>query len=380
LTVTYKDVAAATHAAGPARTTGEATGRAGAKGPVAGALDGDLTGSGVVNATLFTGSVRADVEILWRDKTVYVRRAATTAAASAGLAAWMLRPPTQRAWTKGSLESQYASYLFSPFAPAALADLLAMRRIPVAVTHDGSQRKMHATKPLGILGPWFKATVDLWVDGANRVTRVQISSDAGGMSYDVKYGGSAPAVTAPPANQIQPTEAKNPEPAGSYVTVQSGNTDGVTWALQRAKSTVAGYECWRWQSTPTIAIVAADAHGNRCIPVIDPTDDPSNQAVFVASSNGKGKFDLLAIRLPVNARSVAVSPIGGQATTAPASGDAFVWVGPVADKAGFAVVTLADGTRLLCGPGSITLPSDWSSVDATKKAQLMASPWACTTP
>src|SRR5262249_18284227 len=151
------------------------------------------------------------------------------------------------------------------------------------VTHDGSQRKLHATKKLPILGAWTQAQVDLWIDGKNRITRVQITSTQGGMSYEVKYGGSKPNVVKPPPGDIQPHKSTTPKPTGAFVTVKSGNTDGVAWSLQRAPAT-NGYECWRWQATPPVKIVGTDAMGNTCIPPLDPTDDPSYQAQFVASS------------------------------------------------------------------------------------------------
>ena len=383
LNVTYKDVAAATRTAGPARTSGSANGPNGGKGPVKGTVEGDLTGSGAVSATLITGTTRNDVQVLWIDKALYVKRAEAVNAGAltdAGTQAWMLRAPTERAWSKRSVSSQFTPELFSPFAPAALADLLATRQMPVQVTSDGSQRKMHAEKPLAFLGAWTNATVDLWVDGHERVTRVQITSKQGGMSYDVKYGGSAPDVAVPPPSQIDTPVPTTPKPAGPFVTVRSGNTDGVAWSLQRAPGTPAGYECWRWQATPAVKIVAADEDGNRCIPEASRTDDPSDQTAFVASTDGKGKYDMLAVRLPANARTVGVSPISGQPTTATVSGDTFVWVGPATDKAGSAFIILADGTRLFCGPGWISLPSDWTTVSPADKARLLASPWVCSPP
>lgn len=382
LTVSYKDAANATRTAGPAKTTGTATGPKGASGPVKGAFEGDLTGAGLVSASLFTATNRADIELLWHDKTIYVKRAETadaTLLSRAGTQSWMLHSPNQRAWSKRSVESQFTAELFSPFAPAALADLLATRKVPVEVTHDGSQRKMHAKNPLAFLGAWQQVNVDLWVNDDNRITRVTLTSETGGMSYDVKYGGSAPSVEAPPPNQIDTPVPTTPKPAGPFVTVSTGNSNGVAWTLERAPGT-QGYECWRWHSTPPIAIVAADAQGTRCVPSADPTDDPADQAAFVASSNGQGKYDVLALRLPANTRSVGVSPIGGQATITPTSGNVFVWVAPATDKAGSAFVLLKDGTRLPCGPGWISSPADWKTAAPGDRAKILAEPWVCTSP
>jgi hypothetical protein len=194
------------------------------------------------------------------------------------------------------------------------------------------------------------------------------------MQYDVTYGGAAPKVDAPPSDSIDHSPAATPKPAGPFTTVSQGNDAGVAWSLQRAPGT-QNTDCWRWVANPTVKIVAAEA-GYRCVPVADPTDDAATQTQFVASSDGKGKYDVLAVRLPPKTRSVSVTPLGGRPTTTPASGATFVWVRPIADKAGSALIMLADGTVLECGPGSISVPKDWASVDDIPR--MMALPWVCT--
>ena len=158
----------------------------------------------------------------------------------------------------------------------------------------------------------------------------------GGAQYDVRYG-AAPAVSPPPASQIETgTEVPEKKPSGPFVTVKAGTTNGVTWALQRSPGT-NGTECWRWQATPPLQQLGVNHPGDpQCSPPTPATsDDASDLVGFVVVGNAAGPYDALAVELPAGVtedevvqaalrRAVRVSGLAHYRVDAPRVGEANV--------------------------------------------------------
>jgi hypothetical protein len=111
-------------------------------------------------------------------------------------------------------------------------------------------------------------------------------------------------------------------------------------------------------------------------------DDPTDQVQFVADASDQSVFEMIGMLLPSGATAVLTLADGTTRLLAPDLSGFAVYVGPAAPIAGYLEVALADGSKLACGPGAVTSPSDVIGAgtgDGPDPTALRRQPWACLT-
>jgi hypothetical protein len=377
-----------------AGTSGEISGRlslgTGPQTPLRGAWSGDLhKGRGTVNAQVAVAGVPTiPVEMRWIGGRLYANRAPLNDAdrPKARNVSFLVRSDAEKPWIKIDLKNPYGEAFGRAFAPASLLAHLATRSSQFTVAKNEQlhgQKVTHLTSkgPVSLIGLWVPSQVDLWIDGQHRLARVALTAPQGTLSYDVSNYGTPVTVSAPPAAEIATSGNPNPHDlATRYATVKSGTANGVTWQLQRARAS-DGSDCWLWKATPAITQVIKDRNdGARCITPPSPTDDPADATQFVVVSDGSGPYSALGVLLPANTKALTLGFVGGKLQSVPVPTQAsspFVWTGPTSPQPAYLEVTLADGSKLECGAGSISSAGDLFGIDDAEAARLAKSPWAC---
>jgi hypothetical protein len=319
------------------------------------------------------GAGSGTAEVRWIGPGVYVSRVPLAGGdRPAGLAGILFRPADEAPW----LQTGSMPWLVAPLAPARLLDLLSRQRAEVtrAPASGGAAYSYRAQAPL--LGPWRAARVTIWADGRDRVVRVRIASVEGGADYRVRRGGTLPRIVVPPAGEIyRPGGNPRPEAAGPYEEVAAGTSGGVAWRLLRAPGT-EGTACWRWDADPAAQVLYAGADGGRCYRAPTAADDIADQVVFGALAARGAPYGFLAAALPEPARGATIGFAGGHTEPlAPLAGSPYlVWVGDRSSLPAYLSITLAGGTVVECGAGSVLGPDDLSDV---KPSEVADGSWTC---
>jgi hypothetical protein len=347
--------------------------------PLSGEWQGDLRGQLQANAT-FVARDRTllPTELRVVQNKMYFSRTVATLTAEPTLSLFT-RTGKYKKWRSANLGG-IVNAIPSAFSPAALVQWLQQLHTTVK-TSSGDKvagqktTRITTTRPLTV-GIWTNSTVELDVDGEARVVAVKISSGSGGAHYDVTDFGVAVSVTPPPAAAIETrSELPAKEPAGPFATVKSGTNNGVQWALQRAPGT-NGTQCWRWQATPPLPQAGLKRPSDpRCVTRVPSDADPEDTVTFVVDGNGTGAYNALAVALPAGAKDLTLGFVGGKTQPLPTSNNLAVWVGPAEQVPGYLGLTLADGTKLDCGAGAISVPADLNDPNAT--ANAAGAPFGC---
>ena len=95
---------------------------------------------------------------------------------------------------------------------------------------------------------------------------------------------------------------------------------------------------------------------------------------FVVDANGAGAYDALAVALPAGVKSLTLGFVGGSLEPV-AVASPVVWVGPASLPPAYLGVTLANGTTIDCGAGSVGSVADLR--DSRLTALAARAPWAC---
>jgi hypothetical protein len=382
-----QDAIDATTAAGSASFTGTSVDSAHNKNNLSGSWSGSLTASNGANAAgdmvtklSIGGAPPAPVELRWTGGRAYLQRVAapSATAASAGPVVIFTRGAAERPWVSFDVGTTAGALLLRPFNPAALLDQMSRTGAKVVGTSTVSGHQVtdiRTTQPLPVMGWWSSVTPDVFVDSHHRVVRVRLTSPIGGVQYDVKYAKQAK-IQPPPSDQIVvPNAAVQPvDLAEPYTVATSGTTDGIAWKLERAKGK-NGTVCWHWNAKPPLTQVLSNRpDGARCIPPPAAGDPPESMVQFAVDGNGSGPYDALAVSLPVGVKALTLGFVGGK-TQAETPMNLFVWVGPASPAPAYLGVTLANGTKIDCGAGSVSTAADLTDSSLTDHAA--GSPWGC---
>jgi hypothetical protein len=347
-----------------------------------GVFDGGLKGEGQVEATFVrTNGDELPTEMRWVDGRFYVKRTAATVPDNETLSLFA-RPDGAKPWRRFSITG-FVPFLPAAFSPVALVDWLAQLRVPLEKganepVGDVDATRLTTTRKITV-GVWVGATVDLWVDGENRVVRVRITAPTGGAQYDVEDYGAPVNVEAPPASDIaSQSEVETPEPSGDFETVKSGVTNGVTWTFQDAPGT-NGTVCTRWVATPPLPQPGlASPEAPQCArPLPATSEDPSELVDFSVHGDATGPYDALVVQLPAGVKRLTLGFVGGK-TQELAPDRTVVWIGPTQPVKAYLGVTLADGTTMDCGAGAVASVADLTDPKIT--ADVGAAPWGCIPP
>jgi hypothetical protein len=347
-------------------------------GTVEGEWEGGLEdGAMDVRAVFARPRLQLPVTLRVVDGTFYFKRVAVALPRNDSLFVFT-RDDSFKPWREATLGSVIDG-VPSAFSPLALLEWI--ERNNVELESDGTERigdvdttRLTTTRET-LVGVWTGSTVDLWVDGDQRVVRVRVAGDGGGTQYDVTDFGTEVEIEAPAPGDIS-TETEQPvvEPSGPFEEVASGTSEGVTWTLLRAPGTY-DTTCWRWQATPPLPQVGLpNPDAFRCVKVPDSASDVSDEILFPVIGNGQGSYDALVALVPENTTAATMGFIGGTTQDVPV-GAPFVWVGPPQPLKGYLGLTLDDGTRVDCGAGAITTPDDLTNDAFTGFATTAA--WAC---
>ena len=287
-------------------------------GDLHGTWSGDQTGEGSVQAEFLSDSTKVPVELRWLDNTLYIDRADMRLASDDKIAAFARRQDVLP-WREVPMSSAIVTMIPAAFSPPALLQVMQQRQIGLVdkgVEQVGDSQLTHlaAERPMGI-GIWGEANVDLWADEQNRVVRVEIANPAGGARYDVSDFGTPVDVQPPPADQISNvSEEVQTQPDGELTVETSGNTNGVSWSLEKAPGT-NDTTCWRWTATPPLAQDLQDPA--RCLKAIAPDADVDGRVQFLVFGNGQGPYTALAVALPDGVKELELGYVGGKTETVP---------------------------------------------------------------
>lgn len=359
---------------------------------VTGAFDpGAKTGR--VQFPVFVGDRSAKAELRVIGTNGFVRRAAIAGSTPAGLVAPLVNTIGGVSWLALAGDGAgYAALLIGPYVPQIVVDKLVAS--PQS-WHDAGTKKIGAVTAKGSTaqltngGGMALKALTLWTTPTSLV-RVELETSVGvKVAYTLAPSTGAVEVQAPDPKLIQ-TNAVADVPNTPFVPLTSGTTAGVTYQVFRAGSR-AGGSCWRTTALPQYdAVIGVGNDHDVCLPNVSATDDPSDQVQFVVDAGELSPFEMLGVQLPPGA--VAVLTLGDGTTTtmvADPSGLA-LYVGPASPIAGYLEVTLADGTKLACGPGSVTSAAEATGAttgpggtntgpDPSRQLELRGQPWACLT-
>ena len=226
----------------------------------------------------------------------------------------------------------------------------------------------------------------LWTAGSD-LARVDFTTTTGVTGrYDLVSARGVPHVKAPNASELVTSTAA--EPVGPYTQVADGSMSGVTYHVFRSASSKGG-TCWRVDATPAYDDpIARGADRHVCVPSLTESGDPADEAQFVVDASDRSVYEMIGALLPHGATAVLTMGDGTTRTLPVDANGLALYVGPPAPIAGYLEVTLADGTKLACGPGSVTSASDATGggplasdgeVDPIRQAKLRAQPWGCET-
>ena len=368
-------VLAATKSAASGRINGTINDGNGApQGDLQGAWSGDLAGRGTVRAEFTTGrGVKVPTELRSLEESLYFERAVASVERTDPLAVFT-RSTRFPPWRTLSLKEGVIVGVPSAFSPPALIEWFQRTQTGVTIhpgERIGSKPVTRLTSRQAIsVGIWNAATVDMWVDEQYRVVRVRIASPSGGARYDVERFGSSVDVTKPPASEISTeSEMVAAQPEGDFASVVGGETNGVTWSLERTPGT-RGATCWQWKATPPLSRADTTDQQARCV---NRADDP-REPQFVAYGNGTGSYDALAVVLPDGVKSLTLGFVGG--TTEPLEPSSpLVWVGPSSPTKAYLGLTFEDGTTIDCGAGAVSSVGDLTDPNLTERPTGAA--WGC---
>jgi hypothetical protein len=337
------------------------------------------SGRGVATGTL-PGTGKPALDARWTKGQIYVRRTASVAeygnspigqlaAVKPDTALWMAVPA-----------SNIASRVFAPVSPPDL--VLALASLTKQTVTDGPKIGGATTRKVTVEGPgllfnWIGVKrAEVLLDGHDLARRVTVSFGREKLQVDVAYSKVSPSVQPPSAADLATRTPPPPGPIGPFLAVRTGTDAGVAWTLQKAPGR-NGTDCWRWSSTPPLAVVQPNyLTDTRCVAPMtaDPGGDPSDQVDFLLWTDGAAPSAAVVARFPQSITQATLGFVGGRTETVPVSGGLLTWVGPSSEPLGY--VGLQDGgTAIQCGVASVT-----STADLTNESLVgdpFHSAWSC---
>ncbi len=248
--------------------------------------------------------------------------------------------------------------LATPFDPVLLLEQLARAGVAFSPMSDAavagvSRRRYRArlgTKAASATG-LRAATVA--VSARNRPVGIAFETLIGGRTeYEVRDFSGPLAVVPPPAEQVEVTGQGPPDAIGPYVTVVTATIGSTAVTISRADAD-RGWECWKVESVPAfVGIEAPLPSGGYCsVPV---TASRSDNEAFAVPLDAAGSlpYELLGIVFP-SGTTASITTLAGQQPMAVSPQGLAYYADTAADVALLVEATTPDGTKLVCGPGSI---------------------------
>jgi hypothetical protein len=334
-----------------------------------GAVTGHLPGTGA-----------PELDARWSGGTIYVRR--TTSLAQYGnspLGQLTTVRPDTAIWTTVPANNLVAR-VFAPLSPPDLVAALATagtQSVSDGPRVDGvATRKVTVKDHTTLLLNWVAAkNAEVLLDGKDRARRITVTFGREHVRLDVRYSGTAPEVRIPARDELQTKTPPPPEPTGPFLTVRTGTDAGVAWTLQKAPSR-NGSDCWRWSSTPPLAVVQPNyLTDTRCLAGMDASDDPADQVDFLLWTDGtQAAAAAVVARFPATITQATLGFAGGRTTTVPVSDGLLAWVGPSAEPLVY-VGLATGGTTIDCGVGAVSGPQDLTNDGLV--GDPFHSAWSC---
>jgi hypothetical protein len=359
--------------------------------PVTGAFD-SAAKTGVVRFPVFVDQRVGRAELRLIGKSGFVRRAPIAGATPVGLAAPLVNTTGSTSWLPLPADgSGYAGLLIGSYVPQILVDKLAAN--PQRWRYAGTKKigsvpaTGYTTKPVGGAGLALK-TATLWTTPRSLV-RVELENAFGvNVAYTLAPSARAVAVQAPDPKLVQSGAPAVDTPSTPFWPLATGTTAGVTYQVSRAGSRDGG-SCWRTTTMPPYdAVIGNGPEHDVCLRNVSGSDDPADQVQFVVDAGQQSYFEMLGVQLPPGATAVLTLGDGTTTPMVPGPTGLALYVGSAAPIAGYLEVTLADGTKLACGPGSVTSASEATGAtngpagtntgsDINRQLELRGQPWAC---
>ena len=316
---------------------------------------------------------------------VWIHRLPTTKTIAIGPDLLGFRRPGERPW-------RFVDGASDSFLPGiGAAD-------PVAVVREAMTRKLtfHRTAesetiggkgasgfvakiptPIGNVNGIARLTV--WVDGSQRIVRIEAVSNTGvHSSYDVTKASRSPKVSEPAAKDVEGNDQAPDAPSGPFVPVATGDAGGVAYQVLRAPSTTHG-TCWKVESTPTYHATGVPAKdGSVCVPTLEPKGPEFARYQFAIDANDKTPYELFGILVPAGSTAEMTLLDGSRHPVPYDPGSGLVlYSGPATPVAVLMTVDLPGGPHLVCGPGPIGDRSDLAQLDPADVPDLRWQAWNC---
>jgi hypothetical protein len=367
----------ATVAAGSAKYSGEIRFAAGDTGAITGITQADPP-AGDVTFPYSTPTGTQEVEVVWVNDTLWIRRATTP---DQNAVSAFLRLDTDLPW----VQAPYASYgriSVAAYDPYALLDRLVagdVTAVPDGTeTVDGRSLDRYTIDLSGDpVAPGGARSAVLDTDSNQRLAAVRLEGPDT-ISYTLSDYGVDVSPTPPSADQVSSGGARpTVVPTGPFAPVAQGVSNEVSWQLLRAPGSDDG-TCWRLDtSQPLDPVAATQGDGSTCVAAVEPTAPVDEQVQIVADAGAGATYDALVALVPVGSQArLQFSDRSSQDLTVDPGGFV-VWFGPKSPLAVVLQVTAPDGSQTSCGPGAVSELDDLDSLDPSAVAQLDRAPWLC---
>jgi hypothetical protein len=178
------------------------------------------------------------------------------------------------------------------------------------------------------------------------------------------------------------TEVRAPEqPSGAYTKVANGTNEGLSWRLSKAPNK-NGDTCWKLETGPSVDLIQSavmcDGAPKSGVGADFNTDFPFETGATTPHDIAVG----LVHQAIQNAQFQFIDPTTKNITTAKPTfidkqNGTVVWAGKSKPYLAAATITLADGSKIDCGPGDIQSAQQLSDKTEAQILQKRQFVWTC---
>lgn len=165
-------------------------------------------------------------------------------------------------------------------------------------------------------------------------------------------------------------------PPEGFDLVASGQSSGLRWALSR-KPGPDGGTCWHLDSEPKLKQLQSDTE---CLRERDPQRSRAYDTEFPFGTDASGEYDIVVAIVADRVKAARFGfDDGSRAEPTYLGPDTgiVVWAGASRPFITGAVITLADGAQLGCGPGDISRPSELEGRSEDDLLDIRQFVWTC---
>jgi hypothetical protein len=172
------------------------------------------------------------------------------------------------------------------------------------------------------------------------------------------------------------TRSTTIEPPAGFEVVASGRSGGLGWTLS-SKPGDDGATCWHLDTEPEVEQLQSDTE---CLRKYDPKLPRAFATEFPFGTAATGNHDIVVAIVPGRVRKAAFGFANGdrsEPTYLDEDAGVVLWAGESRPYLAGVAITLADGTRLGCGPGDTTSASQLEGRTEAELLDIRQFVWTC---